>query len=220
MQEKYGFVYIWYDRKRKMYYIGSHWGAEDDGYICSSNRMRDAYRRRPEDFKRRILNRFYDKSETFQKEREWLKAVNKQDRYYNHVFDVYHWLLSKETSEIAKAKMSKSKMGRTSPRKGIKLSEETKEKLRVANTGKKYSDETKRKKSEAMKGKVYSPESIKKSSLNRMKTYELISPQGELNTISNLREFCKLNNLNYTNAHALATGRYYKETYKGWRKCR
>ena len=43
--EKYGFVYIWYDKKRKMYYIGSHWGTDDDGYICSSNRMRDAYRR-------------------------------------------------------------------------------------------------------------------------------------------------------------------------------
>lgn len=26
--EKYGFVYIWYDRKRKMYYIGSHYGTE------------------------------------------------------------------------------------------------------------------------------------------------------------------------------------------------
>ena len=47
MQEKYGFIYIWYDNFRKMYYIGRHWGTEDDGYICSSNRMRDAYRRRP-----------------------------------------------------------------------------------------------------------------------------------------------------------------------------
>jgi hypothetical protein len=45
--EKYGFVYIWYDRKRKMYYVGSHWGTIEDGYICSSNRMRDAYREDP-----------------------------------------------------------------------------------------------------------------------------------------------------------------------------
>ena len=32
--EKYGFVYLWYDRKRKMFYIGSHWTTETDGYIC------------------------------------------------------------------------------------------------------------------------------------------------------------------------------------------
>ena len=25
MSEKYGFVYIWHDRKHKRYYIGSHW---------------------------------------------------------------------------------------------------------------------------------------------------------------------------------------------------
>ena len=34
--EKYGFVYIWFDRKHKRYYIGCHWGHEDDGYVCSS----------------------------------------------------------------------------------------------------------------------------------------------------------------------------------------
>ena len=27
--EKTGFIYIWYDRKRKMYYIGCHLGTED-----------------------------------------------------------------------------------------------------------------------------------------------------------------------------------------------
>ena len=43
--EKYGFVYIWYDRKHKRYYIGSHWGSEDDGYICSSTHMNHAFNR-------------------------------------------------------------------------------------------------------------------------------------------------------------------------------
>ena len=27
-QEKYGFVYIWYDKLKKMYYIGSHCGKK------------------------------------------------------------------------------------------------------------------------------------------------------------------------------------------------
>ena len=38
--EKYGFVYIWYDRKHKRYYIGCRWGTENDGYICSSSWMK------------------------------------------------------------------------------------------------------------------------------------------------------------------------------------
>ena len=41
MQEKYGFIYIWYDRKHQRYYLGRHWGTENDGYICSSNKMRE-----------------------------------------------------------------------------------------------------------------------------------------------------------------------------------
>jgi len=31
--EKYGFVYLWYDKKHKRYYIGCRWGKENDGYI-------------------------------------------------------------------------------------------------------------------------------------------------------------------------------------------
>lgn len=55
--EKYGFVYIWYDRKHKRYYIGAHWGHENDGYVCSSSWMKKAYKNRPEDFKRKILKK-------------------------------------------------------------------------------------------------------------------------------------------------------------------
>ena len=57
--EKHGFVYIWYDRKHKRYYIGSHWGTEDDGYICSSKWMMQAYKLRPKDFTRKIISRIY-----------------------------------------------------------------------------------------------------------------------------------------------------------------
>jgi hypothetical protein len=57
--EKYGFVYIWYDHKNIRFYIGSHWGHENDGYICSSRWMRNAYKRRPNDFKRRIISLIY-----------------------------------------------------------------------------------------------------------------------------------------------------------------
>ena len=82
--QKYGFVYIWYDKKRKMYYIGSHWGIEEDGYICSSNRMRDAYRRRPTDFTRRILGKTEIREELLNLENRWLGAAEKKrKKYYN-----------------------------------------------------------------------------------------------------------------------------------------
>ncbi len=32
MKQKYGFIYLWRDRKHNRYYLGSHWGSEDDGY--------------------------------------------------------------------------------------------------------------------------------------------------------------------------------------------
>ena len=53
--EKYGFVYIWFDKKHRRYYVGCHWGNEYDGYVCSSSWMNQAYRIRPQDFKRRII---------------------------------------------------------------------------------------------------------------------------------------------------------------------
>lgn len=57
-----------------------------------------------------------------------------------------------------------NKKGKTSNRKGVHLSEETKEKIRQANLGKKLSEETKRKCSEANKNKVFSEETRKKIS--------------------------------------------------------
>ena len=65
---KYGFVYIWRDRKHARYYIGSHWGTEDDGYVCSSFWMKQAYKLRSEDFRRRILFRTDDRILLRQKE--------------------------------------------------------------------------------------------------------------------------------------------------------
>jgi hypothetical protein len=108
---KYGFVYIWYDRKRKMFYIGCHWGTEDDGYICSSNRMRDAYRRRPQDFKRRILKRVDDRTSLLEREHDWLKLISESElgtKYYNLSKKHYgHWSHT-DSSNIIRNKLSTS----------------------------------------------------------------------------------------------------------------
>ena len=96
--ENYGFVYIWYDSKNKRYYIGSHWGTEDDGYICSSRWMRTAYKRRPSSFKRRIISRIYTcRKDLLIKEYTWLSMIKQEElkgiRYYNmNNFQNGHWI--------------------------------------------------------------------------------------------------------------------------------
>ena len=108
--EKYGFVYIWYDKKRKMYYIGCHWGTEDDGYVCSSNRMRNAYKRRPGDFRRRIIGKFDNKIEMLINENEWLTLIGKENlgkKYYNlKDCQFNHWSVEEQNSVKIKKTIS------------------------------------------------------------------------------------------------------------------
>lgn len=78
--DKYGFVYIWRDKRRQMYYIGCHWGTTEDGYICSSRRMRKAYRRRPKDFRRKILQYVYtNRIDLLEKEHNWLQLISDKE---------------------------------------------------------------------------------------------------------------------------------------------
>lgn len=144
MSEKYGFVYIWFDKKYKRYYVGSHWGTEDDGYVCSSNWMRNSFRRRPEDFKRRILSRIYkDRTSLLNEEQRWLSMIKDNElntgnstqrqrdenvRYYNVSKVVVHQWHSKEHSrKTIGQKISASKKGKStgpcSSEKAAKISE-------------------------------------------------------------------------------------------------
>jgi hypothetical protein len=50
-----GFVYKWYDTSNDMYYIGSHKGDVNDGYIGSGTYFLNAYRKRKQSFFREIL---------------------------------------------------------------------------------------------------------------------------------------------------------------------
>jgi hypothetical protein len=135
---KYGFVYIWRDRKYKRYYIGGHWGREDDGYICGSVWMLKAYRKRPQDFKRRVLFKCNDKTVLWYKEYQYLSLIKEEnlgEKYYNVSCFHYHETSSmkgKHLSEESKKKISKALKGK--PRKPFTA--ETIEKIRLANIGK------------------------------------------------------------------------------------
>lgn len=126
-QQKYGFVYIWFDKKYKRYYIGSHWGTEDDGYICSSNWMYKTYKRRPTDFKRRIIKRIYtNRKDLLLEEDRYLKMMKKEElaksnnkiRYYNVYNTVnFPWHATDEGIKEIGPKISAANTGKkTGPR--------------------------------------------------------------------------------------------------------
>lgn len=132
-----GFVYLWRDRMRKMYYIGSHMGEPDDGYICSSKWMQRAYARRPDDFKRRIIYVLPPGDTHYQlleEEFRTLQMVQPSElgvRYYNRSTIVGFGTLKGGTlSAESRAKISAATMGMARS-KGLKRSEATKEKLRL-----------------------------------------------------------------------------------------
>lgn len=181
--EKYGFVYIWRDKKHHRYYIGSHWGREDDGYLCSSNWMRDAYKRRPKDFKRRILSRIYtNRLDMFQKEQEWINLIKPEEikiRYYNLHLTVGHWTQYPEKIKTISEKISHSlslqpkRIGELNPFFGKTHSEETKTKIKEKRAFQITSEKTKAKMRQSnhppsRKGIKHSPETIEKMKSSRV----------------------------------------------------
>ena len=103
--EQYGFVYIWRDRRTKRLYIGCHWGAEDDGYVCSSKEMRSEYSIRPRDFSRKVVQRIYGgRKELIEAEHRWLQLIpdcHLGNKFYNkskHLFN--HWTANENMAEV------------------------------------------------------------------------------------------------------------------------
>jgi hypothetical protein len=71
-----------------MFYIGSHVGDENDGYIGSGIYFKNSYEKCPESFKRRILQRivFTDYKELHLAEERWLNMIDDKElghKYYN-----------------------------------------------------------------------------------------------------------------------------------------
>jgi hypothetical protein len=181
MQEKHGFIYLWRDKKKNMYYIGSHWGTEDDGYVCSSNWMYKANKRRPEDFKRRIIARIYtSRTDMLDEEQRWISMIKPEERrirYYNINLSVhYPWHAHENIEkEIISKKISDKKTGKntgTRPKEvgeaiskakkkkfqekvdaGLpKFTAEHIEKIASQHRGKKHTEEWKQDQSERVKG--------------------------------------------------------------------
>jgi len=172
LSNKYGFVYIWFDsRKHKFqrtdikhkFYIGCHWGTEDDGYICSSSWMKKSYKKRPQDFKRRILKtNILDKKTLLYEEYIWLSKIKKEElgkRYYNvHNHHFNHWTTYPELIDDVKNKIKEKRKSQT-------FSEETRKKMSESHKGRELSTEFKNYIGQWKKGYVPSPK--QKETLDR-----------------------------------------------------
>lgn len=97
------------------------------------------------------------------------------------------WIKGKKHTLESREKMSRSLMGRVSPRKGVSLSSETKEKIRQGKLGHKASPETRKKMSVSAKRVIHTPEwnrNVSKSNtgkLSPMKGRENLLVSGEKN---------------------------------------
>lgn len=142
-----GFVYIWRDRANGMFYIGSHLGTLDDGYVCGSVRMRRAFKKRPTDFRRKVLQYCYTpatREELHAMEQTWLDMIKDEElnvRYYNN-----------------------KKTARGGGGRGWKISDSHKAAISAANKGRKQSPETLAKLSAVRRGRVHTPDHRAKNS--------------------------------------------------------
>lgn len=149
-----GFIYIWFDKKHHRFYVGSHWGSEDDGYICSSTWMRNAYKRRPADFKRRIIAKVdSSRNDLLIEEHRWLQMIKKDElgkKFYNLTNHLNgHWFASDEDRVLSlKEKISK-KTKEAMQRPEVREKYEAGLKTRKVD----QSEETREKRRQSMKGK-------------------------------------------------------------------
>jgi hypothetical protein len=87
------FIYRWFDRKLNKFYIGSHYGNTNDGYLFGGIDIKKEYKERPNDFEREILayHLVSEYSEIRKIEKEYLIKydVENNDMFYNRTNESY-----------------------------------------------------------------------------------------------------------------------------------
>lgn len=107
---KLGFVYRWTDSSNGMYYLGSHCGSIDDGYIGSGRHFKYAYKKRPECFEREVL---YVGEHYLELEDLILKTLDasNDEKSYNMINCATISHKDKKRSEDTRKKQSEARIG-------------------------------------------------------------------------------------------------------------
>ena len=112
-------------------------------------------------------------------------------------------------AEVTKEKIRKANTGRVA-------SAETIQKLKESHKGQKMSEKTKELYSRLYKGRKLSDEAYQNSLKSNVRTYKFLNPEGVAQTITNLKKFCRDNDLVYLSMHKVAAGA--RKSHKGWKK--
>lgn len=200
-----GFVYLWYDKKRKKFYLGSHIGSLNDGYVGSNYRLKCAYKNRPDTFKRRILEKHtnINSKQLLQREQFWLNLIKPEElsvRYYNE-----------------------KKFATGGNIVGM-LSEEKKENHRKMSgiAARKYWDniteeEYKKRKENAFGGNKFDRSYMSERNKELCsRTAIICHPNGEKEKVLNISEFCRIHNINYGNMKTVLRGNGKQKSCKGF----
>lgn len=142
VQKPTGFVYIWYDTIRKMYCIGSHLGDLNDGYITSTGIMNKAFNKRPETFKRKILEYYYGEcqKELFNIEQYYLNMIKDEELFLKENIksgSVRYYNIKKNASGLSGKVASKIKKSWWDSDKSDNWRKELSNKMKINNPVKK-----------------------------------------------------------------------------------
>lgn len=101
---------------------------------------------------------------------------------------------------------------------GMTHSDETRERIRQILTGVKQSEETIKKRVEKNRGQRRTPEQRERQSLAKagQVCYKLVSPSGELHTVTCIARFAREHNLTKSLVNKVCLGQ--RSHHKGWRK--
>lgn len=166
------FVYLTTNLITGKQYVGSHNGDINDSYLGSGKIMLKTIKKNgKENFKREILEEC-DASLNLILETKYIKEYETLIPNGYNISPTGGVKGGGEHSEGTKKKISDSSFGKPPTRKGIKLSKETKEKLRNTHLGKTHTIKTKNKISMSKKGQISPRKGVKLSNETKKKISE------------------------------------------------
>jgi hypothetical protein len=203
---RFGFIYLWHDRTKKKYYLGSHLGLPNDGYVGSNNHLLKAYRKRPDSFKRRILESHVNinSKDLLYREQLWLDLIKPEElqkKYYNQKKvaaggDIISFLTEEQKRQHSK------KSGLASKKFWDNITKE----------------ELNKRKINAFGGNKFSRDYLReRNKINCSKQALVKFPNGIEKIIKNIAEFCRENNLNYGNFKTVLRGNGKHKSCRGFK---
>lgn len=117
---------MWYDKSRKMFYVGMHSGDTLDTYVSSSHWLNAEVKYRPSDFVRRIIKLHKTRTEAKRHEGKLLAMISDSEfgvKYYNYKHGAPKgttpWNKNKPMTDTHKKNLSISNSGREAWNKGM-----------------------------------------------------------------------------------------------------